>query len=117
MTKIVGIENMVTEQLNHELQNGGKFVVFEYCVSIVIMTFKRPTHVYFVKNGESTAGKSIGYTLTSLLLGWWGIPWGPIHTIGALATNLKGGNDVTADVIAALNRQATEAAPPEGGAA
>jgi hypothetical protein len=25
----------------------------------------------------------------SLLLGWWGIPWGPIYTIRALAINSK----------------------------
>jgi hypothetical protein len=25
----------------------------------------------------------------SLLFGWWGIPWGPVHTVRALAVNLK----------------------------
>lgn len=102
-TKIIGIDHMVPEQLNHELQNGARFVVFEYCVSIILMTFKRPTNIYFVKNGESTAGKSVGYTFVTLLVGWWGIPWGPIHTIGALITNLRGGRDVTGQVVAALN--------------
>ena len=27
--------------------------------------------------------------LKSLLLGWWGIPWGPIRTIESVFTNIK----------------------------
>jgi hypothetical protein len=29
--------------------------------------------------------------LGTLLLGWWGIPWGPIYTVQAIAKNLRGG--------------------------
>jgi hypothetical protein len=36
--------------------------------------------------------------LPSLVAGWWGIPWGPTFTIGALYNNLRGGKDVTAEV-------------------
>jgi len=103
MAKIIGIENMSAEELNHELQRGGKFVIFEYCISIILMTFKRPTDIYFIKSGEGATKKSIGFTLTSLLVGWWGIPWGPIYTIGSLITNLKGGKDVTDEVVASLS--------------
>lgn len=113
-TKIIGIDNMPVEQINHELQNGAKFVMFEYCFSIILMTFKQPTNIYFVKKSESTAGKSIGYTLVSVLFGWWGIPWGPIYTIAALVTNLKGGKDVTAEVIASFNQAADSEQVAEG---
>ena len=44
---------------------------------------------------ESAVVKGLPYTLLSLVAGWWGIPWGPIFTIGALYNNLKGGKDVT----------------------
>ena len=103
-TKIIGIENMSVDELNQELERGGKFVVFEYCISIVIMTFKRPTNIYFIKAGEGTSGKSIGFTVTSLMAGWWGIPWGPIYTIGSLVTNIKGGKDITNEVVASLSK-------------
>jgi hypothetical protein len=69
-----------------------------------VLTFKRPTDIYFIKAGKGSAGKSIGYTIVSLLFGWWGIPWGPIYTIGSLVTNLKGGHNVTNDVVASLNQ-------------
>ena len=102
-TKIVGIEGMNVDELNLELERGGKFVIFEYCISIIVMTFRRSTNVYFIKEGQGTTGKSIGFTLISLILGWWGIPWGPIYTVGSLITNLGGGKDVTNEVIDSLS--------------
>ena len=106
MAKIKNIEGMSMQDLTRELNNGGRFVMYEYCISIVVMTFKQGTDIYFVKEGESGTGHSIGYTLLTLLLGWWGIPWGPIYTIGALITNFSGGKDVTAEVLASLGSTA-----------
>jgi len=100
--KLIGIDGLSAEELNHELEKGAKFVMFEYCISIVFMTFKRSSDIYFIKAGEGTAGKSIGFTLLTLLVGWWGIPWGPIYTIGSLITNLGGGKNVTNEVVASL---------------
>jgi hypothetical protein len=114
--EIRGIEEMTAEDLNRELQRGGKFVLFQYCVSVVFMTFRRPTDIYFIRAGESAAGKSAGYTLLSLLAGWWGFPWGPIYTIGSISTNLKGGKDVTDDVIAWLNQHNSPPPSPAGNA-
>ena len=93
--KINGAEGMTIEDIELELDKGGRFVVFQYCISILIMTFRRVSDIYFIKAGEFTFGLSIKYTLVSLLFGWWGIPWGPIYTIGAIFSNLFGGKDVT----------------------
>ena len=103
MITIKNIEGLSVDDINNELSKGAKFVVFEYCYSIIIMTFKRGSDIYFVKAGESTIKHSIGYTLITLLFGWWGIPWGPIYSIGALYSNLSGGKDVTQEVIDSLN--------------
>jgi hypothetical protein len=99
MAGIKNMEGLTDNDVNYELANGGKFVIFEYCISILVMTFKRSSDIYFIKSGESTTKYSIGYTLLSAILGWWGIPWGPIYTIGSLYTNLSGGKDVTADIL------------------
>jgi hypothetical protein len=40
------------------------------------------------------------WTLLTIVLGWWGIPWGPVYSIQSLVVNLKGGKDVTAEVMA-----------------
>lgn len=100
---IHGLENISSQQLSQEILRGGKFVVFEYCISLLIVTFKRSSGIYFIRPGEGTLSKSIGFTLLSVLLGWWGFPWGPIYTIAALYTNLSGGKDVTMEVMNSLD--------------
>ncbi len=101
---VKGIEGMSNEQLDHELNRGGKFVIFEYTISILIMTFKRPSDIHFVKYGESTFLKALPYILITFFFGWWGFPWGPIYSIGSLITDLGGGKDVTNEVIGAVKR-------------
>jgi hypothetical protein len=97
--KIIGLEGLDGHQLSIELQKGAKFVMFKYCISIIVLTFQRPSNIYFIRSGESAVGKGIGFSLISLVLGWWGIPWGPIYTIGSLYTNFTGGKDVTQAVL------------------
>ncbi|MCF6352111.1 MAG: hypothetical protein L3J06_03780 [Cyclobacteriaceae bacterium] len=66
------------------------------------MTFRKGSDIYFVKAGESTAKHSIDFTLITLIFGWWGVPWGPIYSIGALYSNLTGGEDITQEVLSSL---------------
>jgi len=105
MAEIKNIEGLSTDDINRELNNGGKFVVFQYCISIIIMSFKRSSDIYFIKSGESTVKHSIGLTLLTLVFGWWGIPWGPIYSIGAIYSNLSGGKDVTQEILNSMNSQ------------
>ena len=104
--KIRGTENMSPESVKFEVERGGRFVIFQYCVSVLVMSFKRPSSIYFIKAEESALGKGLGFSLISLLFGWWGIPWGPIWTIGSLVTNSRGGVNVTSQVLAALQPKA-----------
>jgi hypothetical protein len=110
-TKILGIEGLSPDQLQFELQRGGRFVLFQYCVSVLVVSFKRCSPIYFVRSGESPAGKGIGYTLLTAVAGWWGIPWGPIFSVQAIYRNLSGGKDVTKEVAAALASPSAPAAP------
>ncbi len=99
---IKNIEGMSERDIQRELDHGARFVVFQYVVSVLIMTFRRGSDIYLIRPGESTASKSLPYTLLTLFFGWWGFPWGPIFSIGALATNVGGGKDVTAEILAAF---------------
>ena len=100
--KIKGIEGMSPEQIRFEVQRGAKFVFFYYSVSVVVMSFRRPSPVYFIPAGQSALGKGLPWTLLTLLAGWWGIPWGPIYTVQSLVVNFKGGKDVTEELSARL---------------
>lgn len=100
MAKIIGLEDIQSDgQLQQELQQGGKFVMYQYCISILILTFKRSSNVYFIRQEENAVVKGIPFTLLSLVLGWWGIPWGPIYTVQSVWVNLKGGRDVTQELM------------------
>ena len=110
MAQIKNLNNLTTDQLNAELRNGGKFVVFQYCFSIIVMTFKQSSDIYFIRAGESTIKHSILFTFITLIFGWWGIPWGPIYSIGALYSNITGGKDVTQEVLNSVNASASSVA-------
>ena len=101
---IQGIGNMTTDQLRFELQRGAKLVRYQYCISLLVITFRRTSEVYYIPVGESALTKGLQWSLLTLVAGWWGIPWGPIFSIQSLYTNFKGGKDLTADITAAMSR-------------
>lgn len=113
--KITGIDGMSLDQLGEELDRGGRFVLYTWTISIIVMTFKRPTDIMFVRSGESRFLKGLPYTLTSAVVGWWGIPWGPIYTLGSIFGNIRGKDltqEVLNDVRASVARDAASATAP-----
>ena len=105
--KIVGIDGLDGNTVADELRRGARFVIYQYCISILIMSFRRPSDIYFVRAGESAVVRGLGFSAISLCLGWWGIPWGPIYTIGSFITNFGGGKDVTQEIVDGFNQQQT----------
>lgn len=93
--KIRGIQGMTDVEVHQALLDGGRLVMFEYCISIIVMTFKRSSDIYFIPAEGSTLPRALPWIGLTLLLGWWGIPWGPIYTIGSTFTNFNGGHEVT----------------------
>jgi hypothetical protein len=101
------ISSMSPQELEFEIQRGGRFVVYQYCVSLLVVTFRRNSPVKFLRAGENATVKGLPFTLLTLVLGWWGIPWGLIYTPQIIYKNLNGGTDITAAV---LNRTQQPAA-------
>jgi hypothetical protein len=93
--RVAGIDGLTTEQLAEELNEGGRFVFYEYCISCLVFTLRRPTDIIFLRSDQRGWVRGLPYTMLSAILGWWGLPWGVIYTPLALATNLAGGCDVT----------------------
>jgi hypothetical protein len=73
----------------------GRTVYYEYCISLVFLTLRRPSGLYHLRPGESGVWKGLPYAALSLLLGWWGVPWGLVYTPLTLWTNLTGGVEVS----------------------
>lgn len=90
---------MTGSQLPAAIASGARFVRFKRAFSFVILTTYSTTPAIYLPGGNSGAGPAWQNSLFTMLLGWWGIPWGPIRSIQALLTNAKGGIDVTGDVL------------------
>jgi hypothetical protein len=101
--EIVGMDGLAPAQVELELKSGAKFVIYQYCFSVVLMSFKRSSSIHYLRPGQDAFIKGLPYSLGSVLVGWWGFPWGPIWTISTIFTNCRGGRDVTQDVIRSLN--------------
>jgi hypothetical protein len=65
---------------------------FEYCISLVLFTLRRESEIVVLKPGQSAAVASIPYCMITLLLGWWGVPWGIFLTPVIVWRNLRGGH-------------------------
>jgi hypothetical protein len=76
---------------------GERLVFYEYCISVVFITLRRPSRLYRVPADSLGLLPGLRYTLLTLLLGWWGIPWGLIYTPLVLWTNFSGGREITAE--------------------
>jgi hypothetical protein len=103
--QIKNLGNVSLDQLSYEVDQGGRFVLYQYCISALVITFKRRSDIYYIPPGQSRYTKGFGFAALSLLFGWWGLPWGPIYTVSTLATNFKGGKDVTMEAMYMLRHQ------------
>lgn len=68
-------------------------VSYRYAISFIFVTIYRRSAPHRI-DGINRFLFPAFYSLITLLLGWWGIPWGPIRTIQALWINLRGGEMV-----------------------
>jgi hypothetical protein len=106
---IRGLGRITVGEMREQIKAGARFIVFEYVFSFVIFLRRRTSPIFFVRPGDSFFWLSLPYNLATLVLGWWSFPFGPGFTIGAIRDNLRGGHDVSAqvidDILAAADRQ------------
>ncbi|HEY6505258.1 MAG TPA: hypothetical protein VIZ28_14890 [Chitinophagaceae bacterium] len=100
--KIKNIDGLSADDLQQAVNDGGRFVYYAWTISAIILTFKRTSGVYLVRHEDNRVAKGFNFTLVSVLFGWWGIPFGPKHTIESIKINLRGGKDVTDEVMAVV---------------
>ncbi len=94
-------KQLSTSEIQQIVNEGGRFVHYMYTISPLVVSFRLQSDLFLVKKNEKPA-RMWFYTLVSFLLGWWGIPFGPKYTLKAIRTNLKGGKDVTNEVVATI---------------
>jgi len=97
-----GAKSLTVAELQRAIDAGARFVLFQYCISVLVLSFKRSSGVFLILPAQNTWGERAKYSAISLVAGWWGIPWGPIWTLWTVGQNLSGGKDVTAQVMSGL---------------
>ena len=100
---IEGAQSLSDSEVLNEIAKGGRLVVYTYAISLLIVTFRRPSQIRLVRAGQSRALAGWPYLLITILFGWWGVPWGPIYSIQALWRNLRGGADSTSLCLVEVN--------------
>lgn len=90
---------LTLEQLKTEISNGYRFVAFQYCFSPIFATYYPFSPAFFIKDKKEVRPHIIKYNCVSAIFGWWGIPYGPYQTIRCIQFNLKGGLDVTEEIM------------------
>src|SRR5436309_15848476 len=94
IVKIIGVENVSPEQLKAELAAGARFVIYQYCISVLVMSFTRVSDIYFMRPEDNAFTKGLPFSLISLVLGLRAISWVPIWTISTIVSHLGRRSDV-----------------------
>ncbi len=109
--RILKPAHLTGPELAAALAADGRCVVYDYCVSFLVLTHYRESAVHVLRAGQSRFWCGLPYTFLSLALGWWGVPWGVLYTPFVNVTNHRGGRDVTGQVQSPLTAASAPAAP------
>ncbi|MCL6458747.1 MAG: ankyrin repeat domain-containing protein [Gorillibacterium sp.] len=92
-TQLIYDDHMTTTYQELFIRPQTMLVSYKAVISLGIFT-RTFTSRKLVAHTRKAAFYRLGYSLLSILLGWWSIPWGPIRTTQALADNIKGRNQL-----------------------
>lgn len=112
MVSFKGAEGRRPEQIADEVRRGGRFVFYQYCFSVLIMSFKRASPIYYIPPGQSGVTPGLLWSAISFFVGWWGFPWGFIWTPMVIFKNFTGGTDVTSEALQDLGIDLSAPAAP-----
>lgn len=99
---VAGTEGMSIQQIEDDVLRGGRFRIFRYNFSLVVVSFQRSSGIQYIRAGHGPGAHAWPWTLLSVVVGWWGIPWGIFFTLQTLWTNCMGGKDVTSELLASV---------------
>ncbi|CAM2801893.1 hypothetical protein RAHE111665_01860 [Rariglobus hedericola] len=98
---LAGTEGMTLGDVELDVLKGGRFVRYYWNISVVVLSFRNSTALTYVRSDRSAGMGALGWGTVSLFFGWWGFPWGIVHTPLSLWHNTRGGSDHTHEVLKA----------------
>lgn len=106
--KIIVDEKIHTlEELRVKLAEGAYFAVFYYNISFIRFCVFRVSPVFLVEDNNSLRKLKKRYNLLSSFFGWWSLK-GMASTWGLIASNSKGGMNITEDIMKNITEESFE---------
>lgn len=96
-----GTEGMTLKDVEDDILKGGRFRAWNWCVSLIVISYSRRTSPCFVRSTRASSRKAWFYSLTTMAFGWWSIH-GLVYTFLSLWHNCRGGTDMTSEVLPLL---------------
>jgi hypothetical protein len=93
------------EQIRAQVEAGGRFVVYSYCISLIAVALTKLSPAILILSEESHKRHRNKYNLLTALFGWWAFPYGPFRSVEIIRSNNKGGFDVTEDIMLNLREE------------
>ena len=88
----------------HKISAQPRYVIYRHVFSVIFVTWRGGHQgIFCSKCGAKQAYKD---SLRTWLLGWWGIPWGPIYSGQAIFSNMFGGKQPALNNFRILSWQA-----------
>ncbi len=105
------LKNVTIKQLEHlekSISLGAKFVVFNYRISLGVVSLLKCSPAIFITKQDEINKFRKKYDLLNFIFGPWLILKGPFLTYEAYKINRNGGIDVTKDIMANLTQESLE---------
>ena len=105
--KLVIDQNISFDELKGLVENGAKFISYQYVISVpIFFPTQRLSKLFLIRKNEKPSKYAAGYNFLNILLGIWGLPFGPVFMIRSIALNRKGGVNFTEDVMVNITKEA-----------
>jgi len=104
--KLKNTENLDLTTLNQRIQNGAKFIIFNYRIGLGVLNLLRFSPAIFVNNNKELNLYKSRYNKYNMILGPWSIFKGPFLTYDIYKSNNRNGIDVTKDIMINIDEQA-----------
>lgn len=94
----------ITCSICHKVSAQPRYAIYRHVISLLLVTQRSGVQGIFCS--ECGAKQAYKASLRTWLLGWWGIPWGPIYSLHAVFSNMFGGEQPPLNNFRVLSWQA-----------
>ncbi|QLH44448.1 MAG: hypothetical protein HWD58_01740 [Bacteroidota bacterium] len=103
--RLVNLPTHQLQDLEEKIQRGGRFVVFPYAISFLVVTMQQLSPAIYISGDKDLNFFARKYVRKNYQYGLWAIPWGIIKTFDYLKAIREGGLDVTEDIMLNLTQE------------